>query len=287
MTVMESGPGRKPLAVVKFGGNAVLDDNVLAMLVADSITLIKEGVNLVLVHGGGTSVNDALKAQGIETRKIAGLRVTDRQTLAVAVKTFAHLNERIVSRFLALGQPALGFAGASAIPFDCVKLHLPDPQVPGKELELGFVGEIKRVKTNLLLPWLDRGFLPVIPPVGISAFDEKEYACERQFYNINADHAALALAEELRADKLIYLTDVPGVLKDLNDPSSKISHLTCKVAEDYINEGIIAGGMLPKIRSCMRAIENGVESICILNSFTPNALLRGYYDPQLGTHITI
>jgi acetylglutamate kinase len=286
MTVVESQLGRKPLAVVKFGGNAVLDDRVLGMLVADSITLIKEGVNLVLVHGGGTSVNDALKALGIETKKIAGLRVTDRQTLAVAVKTFAHLNERIVSQFLSLGQPALGFSSACAIPFDCVKLHMPDPEAPGKELELGFVGEIRRVKTNLVLPWLERGFLPVIPPVGIAASDKNGYGNERQFYNINADHAALALAQELKADKLIYLTDVPGVLKDIKDTSSKISHLTCEVAEDYINAGIIAGGMLPKIRSCMQAIENGVESICILNSFTSNALLRGYHDPKLGTLIT-
>lgn len=266
-----------PIVVVKFGGNAIMNSKVLDQLIEDTCSLINQGVRVVLVHGGGTAVNDALKAVGKETKKVGGLRVTDDQTLAIAVDVFTGINEKLTDKFLAKGAQALSFCSKSINPFVSKKMEFEDPQ--GNEVDLGWVGEIVDIDSTKLDRWLWAGWMPVISPFGK---DESG-----QLYNLNADHAALAVATYLNADALIFLTDVPGVLRDVQDPSTRISHLTPAQAQICLEEGTISGGMLPKIKSCLKCLDNGVEKIAILNSFSPHALLKGFSAPdRYGTVLT-
>lgn len=266
-----------PIVVVKFGGNAIMNTKVLDQLIEDTCSLINQGVRVVLVHGGGTAVNDALAAVGKETKKVAGLRVTDDQTLEIAVDVFSSINEKLTTKFLDKGAQALSFCSKTVNPFLSKKMIFADAQ--GNDVDLGWVGEIVDVDISKLDRWLWAGWMPVISPFGK---DENG-----QLYNLNADHAALAIATYLNADALIFLTDVPGVLRDVQDPSSRISHLTPAQAQECLDEGTISGGMLPKIKSCLVCLDKGVETIAILNSFAPHALLKGFAAPdKYGTVLT-
>lgn len=271
------GTDGDPLVVIKFGGNAILNENVLEQLVDDTISLIDQGVKVVLVHGGGTAVNDALSAVGKTTQKIAGLRVTDSETLSIAVKVFSGINEKLTQKFVEKGAQALSFCSQSINPLISKKMEMTDAD--GKNVDLGWVGEIVDVDVTPLDRWVWAGWMPVVSPFGKDA--------SGQLFNINADHAALAIATYLNADALIFLTDVPGVLRDVQDPSSRIAHLTPKEAQVCLEEGTISGGMLPKIKSCLVCLDKGVEKIAILNSFSPHALLNGYSAPEkYGTLLT-
>ncbi|HNB23003.1 MAG TPA: acetylglutamate kinase [Candidatus Melainabacteria bacterium] len=265
-----------PIVVVKFGGNAIMNPKVLDQLIEDTCALINQGVRVVLVHGGGTAVNDALKAVGKETKKVGGLRVTDDQTLSIAVDVFSSINEKLTDKFLAKGAQALSFCSKTINPFVSKKMEFQDTS---GSVDLGWVGEIVDVDVTKLDRWLWAGWMPVISPFGMDG--------NGQLYNLNADHAALAVATYLNADALIFLTDVPGVLRDVQDPTTRISHLTPAQAQVCVEEGTISGGMLPKIKSCLKCLDNGVEKIAILNSFAPHALLKGFSAPdQYGTVLT-
>jgi acetylglutamate kinase len=265
------------VVVVKFGGSAVLNEHVLDTLIDDTLSLVNQGVKVIVVHGGGNAVNEAVAAAGKTTEKINGLRVTDSETLAIAVATFVDLNEKLTEKFRAKGGRALGFSSKSANPFITEKLG---PVYKDEErFDLGWVGEIVSIDTRLLESWLYADWLPIIPPLGLDN--------EGHYYNINADHAALAIASALQSDALFFLTDVPGVLESVTDPSSRIKHLTPAAAESYIQSGAISGGMLPKIKSCLAGIKNGVGKIAILNSFEDHSLLNGFNSPEeIGTLIT-
>jgi acetylglutamate kinase len=265
------------VVVVKFGGSAVLNEHVLDTLIDDTLSLVKQGVKVIVVHGGGTAVNDAVAAAGKKTEKVNGLRVTDSETLAIAVATFVDLNEKLTEKFRAKGGCALGFSSKSANPFLTEKMG--PVYKDEKRFDLGWVGEILSIDTRLLESWLYAGWLPIIPPLGLDN--------EGHYYNINADHAALAIASALQSDALFFLTDVPGVLSSVSDPTSRIKHLTPSAAESYIKSGAISGGMLPKIKSCLAGIKNGVGKIAILNSFDDHSLLNGFNAPEeIGTLIT-
>lgn len=265
------------VVIVKFGGNSIGNEAVFDSLIEDTIELLKMGVKVIVVHGGGTAVNDALAAIGKKTEKINGLRVTDSETLEIAVKTFMTINEMLTEKLRQRGIQSLSFCSNSANPIITKKMQLEDKD--GKPVDLGWVGEIVNVESASLESWLWAGWVPIISPIGRDL--------EGNYYNINADHAALAVATHLQADALIFCTDVPGVMKDLKDPASRIGHLTLSDAQKCIDEGIISGGMLPKIKSCMGGIEGGVDKIAILNSFEPHALLNGFKAPQEhGTLIT-
>ncbi len=257
------------VVVVKFGGNAIGNESVLDALIDEAVVLIKAGIHVIVVHGGGTAVNDALAAIGKETKKIDGLRVTDEETLAVAVKVFTDINNKLTEKFRQRGVSALSFCSKSAIPFQTEKMSA----------DLGWVGEIVDVRDSGIASWMWAGWTAIVSPIGIDS--------SGQFYNINADHAALALATSLEADGLIFMTDVPGVLKDFNLPQTRIGHVTATSAQELIEDGTVTGGMLPKIKSCVKAIKNGIRRIAIVNSFAPNALVRGFLAPQeTGTLIT-
>ncbi len=266
-----------PVVVVKFGGNAIMNPKVLDQLIEDTCSLIDQGVRVILVHGGGTAVSDTLAALGKETKKVGGLRITDDQTLAVAVDVFSSINEMLTQKFLDQGAQALSFCSKTINPFNSKKMDYKDAQ--GNDVDLGWVGEIVDVDISKLDRWLWAGWMPVISPFGK---DENG-----QLYNLNADHAALAIATYLNADALIFLTDVPGVLRDVQDQSSRISHLTPAQAQECLEDGTISGGMLPKIKSCLLCLDRGVEKIAILNSFAPHALLKGFSAPDMyGTVLT-
>ncbi|CAN5217738.1 acetylglutamate kinase [soil metagenome] len=257
------------VVVVKFGGKAIGNECVLDALIDEAVLLIKAGINVIVVHGGGTAVNDALASIGKETKKIDGLRITDDETLSIAVKVFSEINNMLTEKFRQRGVSALSFCSQSAIPFQTEKMSA----------ELGWVGDIVEVRSKSIDSWMWAGWTPIVSPLGIDS--------SGQFYNINADHAALALATSLEADGLIFMTDVPGVLKDFNVPQSRIGHVTASSAQELIEDGTVSGGMLPKIKSCVRAIKSGIRRIAIINSFAPNALVRGLLAPQeTGTLIT-
>lgn len=257
------------VVVVKFGGNAIGNEAVLDGLIDDAVAMVKSGIHVVVVHGGGTAVTDSLAAIGKETKKLNGLRVTDEETLAIAVKVFSEINHKLTEKFRQKGASALGFCSQAALPFQTEKMSE----------ELGWVGEIVDVHSGNIESWMWAGWIAVVSPLGVDG--------NGQFYNINADHAALALATNLEADGLIFMTDVPGVLKDFKEPKSRIGHVTPSIAEALIADGTISGGMLPKIKSCVKAIGGGMNRIAIINSFEPNALMRGFVAPEeIGTLIT-
>ncbi|MBU6455597.1 MAG: acetylglutamate kinase [Cyanobacteria bacterium REEB67] len=260
------------VAVVKIGGTAINNIDVLDALIDDAIALSRAGVKVVVVHGGGISVNEALRAVGKETVKVAGLRVTDADTLAIAVDVFTAINEQLAAKFKEKGACAIGFSPATTSPFISKKMELEGTG------DLGFVGEIVAVDAAQIESWMWAGWIPIVSPIG---------AAGRQLYNINADHAALALACQLQADGLYFMTDVPGVLQDVDDKDSRIGHLTSDAAEALIADGTISGGMLPKIRSCLGALKNGIGRIAILDGFACEALVAGYLAPsENGTLIT-
>src|ERR1700733_14395444 len=204
------------VVVVKFGGNAISNEQVLDSLIDDTIALANEGIHVIVVHGGGTAVNDALAAVGKQTEKVNGLRVTDSETLGIAVDVFTEINEYLGEKFRQKGANALSFCSKSANPFLTEKMVLKD--TPQSQVDLGWVGEIVGVDAGMLESWVFAGWIPIVSPLGMDAVGH--------FYNINADHAALALASCLQADGLIFMTDVPGLLKDCKDKSSRIGHVT-------------------------------------------------------------
>lgn len=265
------------VVVVKFGGNAIGNETVFDTLIEDVIELLKMGVKVIVVHGGGTAVNDELAKIGKKTEKFAGLRITDSETLEIAVKVFMTINEMLTEKLRQRGVQSLSFCSNSANPIITKKMYVEDKD--GKSVDLGWVGDIVNVESASLESWLWAGWVPIISPIGRDL--------EGNYYNINADHAALAIAKHLQADGLIFMTDVPGVMQDLNDPKSRIGHLTPSAVQKYIEQGTISGGMLPKIKSCVAGIEGGVDKIAILNSFEPHSLLAGIKAPQeVGTLIT-
>jgi len=252
------------IIVIKFGGNAIGNDVVIERLIEETVSLMAAGAHVIVVHGGGTAVNEALAAVGKKTEKVNGLRITDSETLEVAVQTFSGLNQDLTDKFHNKGANSLGFCARSTNPFRAKKMA-PVERL-GLKIDLGWVGEITSVDVGLLESWLWAGWLPVVAPLGLDD--------ENHFYNINADHAALAIAAAVQADALVFLTDVPGVLTDLGDPSSRIKRLTTDSANECIESGIVSGGMLPKLKSCLSAIAAGVEQIAILNSFEPHTMLQ-------------
>jgi acetylglutamate kinase len=264
------------IVVVKFGGNAIMNDEAVNSLIDDVIALVKLGVHIIVVHGGGTAVSEALTASGKKTEKVNGLRVTDSETLEVAVKVFSQLNESVTEKFQQRGASALSFCAKSAIPIYSEKMS--PVQTATARVDLGWVGEVVGVEAGLLESWIYSGWIPVISPLGVDA--------SGHFYNINADQVALAVAKGMKVDQLIFLTDVPGVMKDPADISSVIPCLKPSEAESLIKDGTISGGMLPKIKSCLSGLEAGVDRIVILNSFAPYALLKGILAPEeIGTLI--
>ncbi len=256
--------------VIKFGGNAMVDDALAHSFAADIVLLRAVGMKPVVVHGGGPQIGDLLDKLGIETQFKDGLRVTDADTLDVARMVLTgSVNADIVSAINQRDRVAVGLSGEDAGLITAQQRHV----------DLGYVGDVVEVDRRILDTLIDADFIPVISTIGS---DE-----HGQAYNINADTAAIAIAANLEAEKLIYLTDVPGVLTDVADPSTLISRLSTARAMGLIADGVIAGGMIPKVEACLDAVADGVGSAHILDGRIPHVvLLELLTDAGVGTMIT-
>jgi len=242
---------RGQIVVVKCGGS-VLEDGATGTLAEDLALLHRAGVRPVLVHGGGPAIDRALRTQGVAPRFLDGLRVTDAATMAVVEAVLAgDVNPRLVAALQAAGAPAVGLTGRDG------GLLRVRPRAP----QLGYVGEVERVEPRLLRQLLEGGWLPVVAPLGVGP--------EGASYNLNADTAAAALAVGLGAAKLVVLTDVPGVLR----AGERVSELTPAEAEALIQQGVVRGGMIPKLRACLRAVADGVGSAHVVGAGEPHGLL--------------
>ncbi|NLV56152.1 MAG: acetylglutamate kinase [Acidimicrobiales bacterium] len=256
--------------VVKFGGSAMGDPELLESFAADVVLLRAVGIRPVVVHGGGPQIGALLARLGKETEFRDGLRVTDAETLDVARMVLGgRINRDIVSAINRHQPVAVGVSGEDA------GLIVAEPRDPA----LGFVGDVVRVNRDILDTLIGRNFIPVISTIGSDG--------RGQAFNINADSAAIAVAEALGAEKLIYLTDVAGVLTDVDDPSSLISRLSVARARLLIADGVVAGGMIPKVEAALDAVEAGVGSAHILDGRIAHVvLLELLTDEGVGTMVT-
>lgn len=260
--------------VVKYGGNALAgatDDGEALRLFAEDVVLMHTvGIKCVVVHGGGPQINDMLQRLGIESRFHHGLRVTDDATMEVVRMVLnGHVNPEIVTAINRHGQIAVGMSGEDGASLLTVPV---DP-------ELGRVGTVAQVRPAVLQGLLDDGFIPVVSTVGVDA--------DGKAHNVNADTAAAAIASALHAEKIIYLTDIEGLRRDLDDAGSLIDAITVDALQGLIDDGTVAGGMIPKAESCMAAVEGGVRSAHIIDGRVPHALLLELFTVHgVGTMIT-
>ncbi|MGN0270778.1 MAG: acetylglutamate kinase [Candidatus Weimeria sp.] len=261
----------RKIIVIKYGGSAMLDDHLKKQVIQD-VTLLKlVGFKPIIVHGGGKEISTWVKRAGMEPRFVNGLRVTDQPTMDIAEMVLNKVNKSLVTMVESLGVKACGISGK-----DGNLLNVEKKYSNGEDI--GFVGDVKKVDTKILYDLLDRDFLPIVCPIGMDD--------EFNTYNINADDAATAIAEALKADKLAFLTDTPGVLKDKDDPTSLISELSVTEAKGLIEDGTVAGGMLPKVKSCISAIDNGVHRVHILDGRIEHCLLLEIFTNKgIGTAI--
>ncbi|MEG0793408.1 MAG: acetylglutamate kinase [Lachnospiraceae bacterium] len=261
----------RKIIVVKYGGSAMVDDELKQHVIQD-VTLLKlVGFKPIIVHGGGKEINRWVEKVGMEPNFIHGLRVTDEETMEVAEMVLGKVNKSLVQLVQSLGVRAIGISGKDGGLLK-VKKKL------SNGADIGFVGEVEEVQTDILHDLLEKDFLPIICPVGM---DENF-----QTYNINADDAACAIARAMQAEKLAFLTDIEGVYKDPKDSGSLISELSVSEAKGLMKEGNIGGGMLPKLQNCIDAIEHGVSRVHILDGRIAHCLLLEFFTNRgIGTAI--
>jgi len=261
----------RKIIVVKYGGSAMIDEELKQSVIEDVVLLKLVGFKPIIVHGGGKEISRWVDKVGMETEFVNGLRVTDQDTMELAEMVLAKVNKDLVAKVQSLGVKAAGISGKDGGMLT-VKKKCPD----GKDI--GFVGDVNKVDVKILQDLLEKDFLPIVFPVGM---DE---ACNT--YNINADDAASAIATALKAEKLAFLSDVEGVRADAEDAGSVISQLRISEAKALIEDGTIKGGMLPKIKNCVEAIEQGVSRVHILDGRTPHSLLLEIFTNKgVGTAI--
>ena len=259
------------IIVVKYGGSAMVDEELKAQVIQD-VTLLKlVGFKPIIVHGGGKEISRWVGKVGMEPKFVNGLRVTDEATMELAEMVLGKVNKGLVQLVESLGVRAIGISGKDG------KLLSVNRKYAGGE-DIGFVGEVKDVNATVLYDLLEKDFLPIVCPVGL----DDNY----NTYNINADDAACAIARAMRAEKLAFLTDIEGVYKDPENPETLISELTVTEAHKLMREGYIGGGMLPKLHNCIDAIEHGVSRVHILDGRIPHCLLLEIFTNKgIGTEI--
>ena len=259
----------KKIIVVKYGGSAMVDEQLKKQVIQDVALLKLVGFKPVIVHGGGKEISKWVKLSGKEPEFINGLRKTDEETMEIAEMVLNKVNKSLVQLLEQLGVKAVGISGK-----DGGMLKVDKKYADGQDI--GFVGEVKAVDPKIIYDMLENDFLPVICPIGM----DDDY----QSYNINADDAACAIAKALGAEKLAFLTDIAGVYKDPSDPSTLISTLTVEEAKELCGSGFVGGGMLPKLNNCIDAIENGVSKVHILDGRIAHCiLLEIFTNKGIGT----
>ena len=261
----------RKIIVVKYGGSAMSNEELQKNVIKD-VTLLKlVGFKPIIVHGGGKEISRWVGKVGKEAQFINGLRVTDAETMEIAEMVLNKVNKSLVTMVEELGVKAVGISGKDGRLLNVEKKY-------SNGQDIGFVGDVKKVNAKILYDLLENDYLPIVAPIGL---DE-----ECQTYNINADDAACAIAKAVGADKLVFLTDIEGLYKDINDKSSFISRITASGADALIEEGFIGGGMLPKLNNCTSAIKNGVNRVHILDGRIPHCLLLEIFTNEgVGTAI--
>ena len=255
------------IIVVKYGGNAMINDELKEAVMGDVVLLSLIGIKVVLVHGGGPEINDMLKKINKKSEFIDGLRVTDKETMDIVQMVLCgKVNKSLVQLINEHGGKALGLCGTDG------------EMIVTKKLDdvHGFVGEITEINTKIINDALNNGYIPVISTIG----------CDREgnTYNVNADTAASRIAGELKAESLISMTDIIGLLKDVNDPSSLIAEVNVSEVKELVNDGIISGGMIPKVDCCVDAIRRGVNKSFIIDGRVPHSILiEVLTDEGIGT----
>ena len=244
------------IVVVKYGGNAMVSEQLKDSVIRDICLLQLIGVKVVLVHGGGPEITEVLEKMGKRSAFVDGVRVTDEETVGVALMVLAgKINKTLVNLIELKGGSAIGLSGLDG--------HMLEAKI--KKPELGYVGQITNVNVKPILDVIDKGYIPVVSTVG--------YDGAGNLYNINADTAAARIAGELGAESLIAMTDIAGILKDKNDPSTLISSIKVSDLPGLISDGVIQGGMIPKAECCRSAIEWGVNRVFIIDGRVPHAIL--------------
>ena len=259
------------IVVVKYGGNAMLNEELKQAVMEDIVLLNTIGIKVVLVHGGGPEINHMLDRVGKESKFVDGLRYTDGETMEIVQMVLTgKLNKDIVGILLQKGGKAVGLSGVDAGLLRAKKT----------DKDLGFVGEVTEVQPDILLSMLDRGFIPVVSTVALGEQGDDAR------YNINADTAAAKIAVALHAEKFVQLTNVPGILRDVNDPTTLIKRIEKTAIGSLKATGIISGGMIPKIDCCLTALEGGVPRTHIVDGRVPHSLLiEMFSDRGIGTMV--
>lgn len=242
--------------VVKYGGNAMINEDLKLQVMEDIVLLHLIGVKVVLVHGGGPEITDTLKKIGKESVFVDGLRVTDEETISVVQMVLAgKINKSLVNLLQINGGQAVGISGLDG--------HMIEAEM--KDKRLGYVGKITKVDVKPICDLLEKGYIPVVSTIGCDK--------EGNVYNINADTAAAFIAGNMKAERLITMTDIEGILMDKDDHSSIISCMDITMAKELFEKGVISGGMIPKVECCIDAIYKGVKKVTILDGRVPHALL--------------
>ena len=244
------------IIVIKYGGNAMINDQLKEQVMEDIVLLHLVGVEVVLVHGGGPEITETLKRMGKDSVFLNGLRVTDKETADVVQMVLAgKINKSLVNLLQIKGGAAIGLSGLDG--------HMIKAEMKNKDL--GYVGEITDVDIKPIIDLLNNDYIPVVSTIGCDN--------EGNVYNINADTAAAYIAGKMGAERLITMTDIEGILRDKNDPKSLISCLDIPEAKELFDSGVISGGMIPKVQCCIDALEHGVHKVTILDGRVPHALL--------------
>jgi acetylglutamate kinase len=269
---------RDRLTVIKLGGSAMEDPAALAATLQDVVFMETVGLRPVLVHGGGKAIDRAMAAAGLEPRKVQGRRVTDDAALKIVVEVLGQEADALAGHVRRLGGQALPLHSG---PLQCLfgeRLSLPGPD--GRPLDLGHVGRVTRVESALLQALGAGGVVPVLPSLA--------QAADGRWLNVNADTAAAAVAAHLRAEKLVFLTDTPGVLLDKRDPATLQPHLDASRCRELIARGVIDAGMIPKVEACLDSLRAGVRKTHMIDGRLKHSLLLEIYtDRGVGTEIVL
>lgn len=261
----------RKIIVVKYGGSAMLDDELKKKVIEDVVLLKLVGFKPIIVHGGGREISEWVRKSGMEPRFVNGLRVTDEPTMEIAEMVLNKVNKSLVSLIQELGVKACGISGK-----DGGMLHVKKKYSENEDI--GYVGDVDEVDATIIHALLKNDFLPVICPIG--------FGSDNHAYNINADDAACAIARAVNAEKLAFLTDTEGVFRDFNDKASLISEITTGEARKLMSGGTVGGGMLPKLGNCIEAVENGVQRVHIMDGRIPHCLLLEIFTNKgVGTAI--
>lgn len=249
---------RDKVVVIKYGGNAMVNEKLMNNVIEDVCLMNIVGIRVVLVHGGGPEISKTLKKMNIESKFINGLRYTDSETIGIVQEVLAgKVNKELVKLIIKRGEKSIGLCGIDNMLLKAEKVE--------SDVDLGYVGRITEVNSEILSELLDKNYIPVVASI---AMDD-----EGQSYNVNADLAAAAVAASLKAENLLIVSDIPGLLRDVNDEESLISEVSLADVEKLKEEGIIAGGMIPKVDSIIEVINDGVKQAVIVDGRVPHSML--------------